>query len=195
LDAAPLDLNNFLSLFNKNLPQDIKALSVEETTAEFNIINHAKIKEYVYLFSFGEKTHPFCASLMVNFEERLDIALMNKGAQLFEGTHNFRNFCYKPTENTITTGTIKHCRITENTQYTANFFPKKSYVLTVIGGGFKRNQIRIMMARLVQLGRGEYTFREIQEAINLPNIECPISYIAPASGLILNRVILKNDPV
>ncbi|NQY06858.1 MAG: tRNA pseudouridine(38-40) synthase TruA [Flavobacteriaceae bacterium] len=192
LDEKPLDVEAFLPLFNKNLPQDIKALSIVETDEKFNIIQHPKVKEYMYLFSFGEKNHPFAAPFMVNFDWNLNLSLMQKAVKLFEGEHDFRNYCYKPTEKTITQGTILTSEIIENTIYLANFFPEKSYILRVRGEGFKRNQIRLIMARLIQLGKGEYTFEEIENSLNLPNVEFPITYIAPPSGLILNKVDLVS---
>lgn len=190
LDDEALNIEEFLPLFNVNLPQDIKALSVLKTDEKFNIIQHPKSKEYLYLFAFGEKLHPFSAPFMVSFPEVLDLKLMREAAQFFEGTHNFRNYIYKPTETTNTTGIIDVCEIVENTIYTANFFPKNSYVLRVVGKGFKRNQIRLIMAKLVQLGKGECTHSDIKASLDHPEIIIPITYIAPASGLILNSVSL-----
>jgi len=190
LDEGTLDIPEFLPLFNLNLPQDIKVLSIVKTDAKFNIIQHPKVKEYLYLFTFGEKIHPFAAPFMVSFPENLDIVLMQEAATLFEGKHNFRNYIYKPTETTQTVGEITTCEIVENTIYTANFFPKKSYVLRVNGAGFKRNQIRLIMAKLVQLGKGECTIENIKTSLNHPEIIIPITYIAPASGLILHKVEL-----
>jgi len=192
LDEGELNIPEFMPLFNVNLPQDIRVLSMQETDAKFNIIQHPKEKEYLYLFSFGEKIHPFAAPFMVSFPEDLDIALMQKAAMLFQGNHNFKNYIYKPTETTQTQGHITTCEIVENTLYTANFFPEKSYLLRVVGGGFKRNQIRLIMARLVQLGKGEYTLNDIKNSLNTPNIPMPITYIAPASGLVLHKVDLLN---
>jgi len=192
LDEGILDLEEFMPLFNLNLPQDIKALSIEETNAKFNIIQHAKQKEYLYIFSFGEKIHPFAAPFMVSFPENLDIIIMQEAAGLFEGTHNFRNYTYKPTPTTNTIGTITKCELIENSLYEANFFPKKSYVLRVVGEGFKRNQIRIMMARLVQLGKGEYDLDLLKKSLSTPEEILPITYIAPASGLILQSVDFKE---
>jgi len=106
LDEGVLDLEVFLPLFNLNLPQDIKVLGMEETDAKFNIIQNAKRKEYLYIFTFGEKIHPFAAPFMVAFPDQLDITLMQEAATLFEGTHDFRNYTYKPTPTTITVGTI-----------------------------------------------------------------------------------------
>ena len=83
------DLPVFLELFNHNLPQDIRALSIKEVDEKFNIIKSSKIKEYIYLFSYGEKCHPFCAPIMTTILDDLDINLMKLGAQLFEGKHYF----------------------------------------------------------------------------------------------------------
>ena len=188
LDEEALVLDDFLLLFNLNLPQDIKAISIEETDDKFNIIQTPKLKEYLYLFSFGEKKHPFSAPFMVNFPEELDVELMKQGAKLFEGKHNFRNYTYKPTPTTDTFGEIKVCEIVKNDVYTANFFPEKSYLLRVVGEGFKRNQIRIMMAKLISLGKGEFGIDFIKESLSNPEKNVGITHIAPASGLILHSV-------
>ena len=96
LDHQPLeDPENFLELFNKNLPQDIRALSIEEVDDKFNIIQHSKTKQYAYLFSVGNKFHPFCAPFMANFQEDLDIEKMKEAARLFEGKHDFSNYCVR----------------------------------------------------------------------------------------------------
>jgi len=192
LDEGTLDLEEFMPLFNLNLPQDIKALGIEETNAKFNIIQHTKQKEYLYIFTFGKKIHPFAAPFMVAFPDVLDITLMQEAAKLFEGTHDFRNYTYKPTPTTITIGTINTCELIENSMYTANFFPEKSYMLRVVGEGFKRNQIRIMMARIMQLGKGEVDLECLRKSLAEPDELFPITYIAPASGLILQSVDFKE---
>jgi len=60
LDDAPIaDEKEFLQLFNRNLPPDIRILSIDRAEGKFNIIQHSKLKEYIYLFSCGQKNHPF----------------------------------------------------------------------------------------------------------------------------------------
>lgn len=181
------DLKVFLDLFNKNLPPDIRALSIEEVDNNFNIIQHPKKKEYLYLFSFGNKNHPFCAPLMANFYDVLDVDLMKQGAKLFEGNHFFGNYCVNPTASTKLYRTINSCSILENTTYTANFFPERSFILKVEGEGFLRYQIRLMMGSLVQLGKGEISLENIKISLQ-PENEMQMNYIAPASGLILNKI-------
>jgi len=186
--AEPIeDESAFLKLFNHNLPQDIRALTIKEVDAKFNIINHSKIKEYLYLFTFGEKCHPFCAPIMTTFLDDLNIDLMKQGAKLFEGAHYFKSYCFKPSETGVYNREITTCELVENTIYTANYFPEKSYILRVQGKGFMRNQIRLMMGTLVDLGKGKLTLETISQSLEQ---DCFIKfeYIAPASGLILNNI-------
>jgi len=184
------NLEEFLRLVNTNLPQDIRALNIKTVSKEFNVINDSKIKEYKYLFSEGSKNHPYCAPFITTFLDSLNIGLMKEGAKLFEGKHNFKSYCYKPNENGIFDREITYCKISFNTTLQANFFPEKSYELTVKGKGFMRNQIRLMMGVLVELGRGEVSLDYIKESLNTYNPK--INYIAPASGLMLNKVDFIN---
>lgn len=177
----------FLELFNLNLPQDIRALDIKEVDDKFNIIQHSKIKEYLYLFTYGEKCHPFCAPIMTTILDVLDIELMKQGAKLFEGENYLKSYCYKPTDKGIYTREILTCELVENTIYTANYFPKKSYILRVRGKGFMRNQIRLMMGTLLDLGKGKLSLEDIRFSL-LPNSIVKMDYIAPASGLILNKI-------
>jgi tRNA pseudouridine38-40 synthase len=181
------DFDAFLELFNHNLPQDIRALSIKEVGKEFNVIQDSKLKEYHYVFSQGQKNHPFCAPIITTILEPLDVELMKEGARLFEGTHNFKTYCYKATDKGVYNRTIKTSELTDNNIYTANFFPEKSYVLKVLGKGFMRNQIRLMMGCLIKLGRGEVTLDYIKNTLKDDSTEV-MDYIAPASGLILHAI-------
>jgi tRNA pseudouridine38-40 synthase len=183
---APIP-NDFLIVFNKNLPQDIRALSVDEVDDKFNIIQAPKLKEYVYLFAFGEKAHPFSASMISSFTHNLDIELMKQGAELFQGKHNFKKYCTQPKENTQFEREVLVSEIKENDLYSANFFPQISYAYHIHSKGFMRNQIRLMMGQLLLLGKGELTLTQLQDSLDSPD-NTPLGYIAPPSGLILNSV-------
>jgi tRNA pseudouridine38-40 synthase len=185
-----LDFDEFIKQFNYYLPQDIRALSIKEVDKDFNIIQNAKLKEYVYLFAHGQKAHPFCASIMTTFRDALDIELMVKGAKLFEGTHNFKGFCSNVSDKGLYIREVVSCELIENTIITASFFPKESYLLKVKGEGFGYNQIRTMMGTLVKLGKHEISLENISKSLQPETTEV-LDYIAPASGLILNSVEFK----
>lgn len=188
LNNSPIhDLDEFLIDFNQNLPQDIRALSINEVEKEFNVIHDAKEKEYHYLFAHGDKFHPFCAPIMTTILDELDIEIMKKGATLFSGVHNFRSYCYKAKKNGSFTREITNCELVENTEITASFFPKLTYLLKVRGKGFGRNQIRLMMGTLIDLGKGKTSLQDIEDSLT-PESTIVMDYIAPASGLFLNKL-------
>lgn len=184
-----LNEEDFVRLFNVNSPSDIRVLSAKQILDEtFNIIQHSKIKEYRYYFSFGEKNHPYSASMLTGVLEELDIEKMQQGAKLFEGFHNFKRYCTKPSPETKVAREVLLCKIIENTELTASFFPKKSYVLIVRGEGFLRNQIRLMMGALFELGKGNYSLEFIKDTLNIDTNIDFLKTIAPASGLHLAKV-------
>ncbi|WP_298901823.1 tRNA pseudouridine(38-40) synthase TruA [uncultured Psychroserpens sp.] len=184
------DETAFLELFNHNLPQDLRALTIEEVDASFNIIQHSKIKTYVYLFTYGKKCHPFCAPIMTTILDDLDIEIMKQGAKCFEGTHNFKPYCFRATDKGLYERTIDSCVLVENTLFTANFFPEHTYTLIVKGKGFGRNQIRLMMGTLIKLGRGEVDLTYIENSLKPESTEV-MDFIAPASGLMLHAVTFE----
>lgn len=194
VDDRPLEKEAFLAVLNKNLPQDLRVLSIQETTADFNIIQHPKVKEYLYFFCFGEKYHPFCAPFMTNIQGRLDIAMMKEGARLFEGKHDFWSYTFKPQSKTQTEGDIMNCEIVKNKILKANFFPTESFVLRIQSEGFKRHQIRLIMGILIELGKGEVNLDFIKETLN-PENKMKLTYVAPASGLVLNSIEFKENGI
>lgn len=190
LDDTPLaDLDQFLTEVNLNLPSDIRALSIQETHAQFNVIQHPKVKEYIYLFSHGAKFHPFCASLMVYMKTELDIALMQEAAPLFEGTKDFWSYTYKPKETTDTVSTVTRCVLEVNSLFTASFFPEESFCFRISGEGFKRHQVRLMMGALFDLGMHKMTLDSFKETLD-GSKKIHLSHIAPSSGLMLYKTDL-----
>lgn len=181
----------FLSDLNSNFSPDFRATSIHKVERNYNIINVPKIKEYHYYFSFGEKNHPFAAPFLVNVEKDLDIETIQKAAKLFEGEHHFNKYCTKPSEKTILKRTINSCEVVENDILKANFFPEKSYVLKVRGKGFLRYQIRLMMATLFEVGKGNLDLQFIENSLKEDNDKKFMRNIAPSSGLQLFDIELE----
>ena len=191
-DRALNDNDSFLQLLNFNLPPDIKAIGIKEVDNSFNVIKDAKLKEYIYLFSFGEKNHPFCAPFLANIIEPLDVELMIKAARYFEGIHDFSSYTARLREGTNTIRTVLSCELKENDLLTANFFPDKSYALYIKASGFMRYQVRMIMGALIQVGKGELALSEIKKSLE-NRTEIKLTYVAPASGLLLNKIDFQKS--
>lgn len=183
-----MDFDKFIELFNWNSPGDVRAISIKKVTANFNIINHPKEKEYRYYFSHSQKNHPYAAPFITGYVHELDIDLMKSAANLFEGNHDFTKYCTKPTAETQVVREIKSCIIEENTDLKANFFPKESFVLKIKGKGFLRNQIRLIMGALSDVGANKVDLNYIKESLVSDSKIEFIRTIAPASGLHLHHI-------
>lgn len=185
-----IDQSKFIQSFNSNLSQDIYCKSVKPLPQGFDLINCSKTKEYHYYFSFGKKAHPFSAPFITTVDEKLDIEKMKLGAKLFEGEHFFHKYCTKPSENTQFKRNIELSEIVENTEFVASFFPEKSYVLKIKSKGFLRYQIRLIMAMLFDLGKGNVDVEFIRNSLLENNDRKFLRSIAPASGLQLYHIAL-----
>jgi len=191
LDGDPLpDTGGFLLEMNKNLPQDIRIIDLKEVGNDFNIIKSCREKEYVYLFAFGQKMHPFCAPFMAGIQDELDIDLMIQLAPIYEGSHDFRAYTAREERPATFNRHVHRCRIQANTLLKANFFPEKSYMLCVRGGGFMRYQVRMIMGALFNLGKGKLSPAQIKESLE-PGNQTVLDSIAPGSGLLLRQVNFK----
>tara|TARA_R110002049_G_scaffold144404_3_gene306654 strand:- start:6955 stop:7773 length:819 start_codon:yes stop_codon:yes gene_type:complete len=188
LEGEPVDsIEDFKIDFNKNLPSDIRILCIEHIKEKFNIIQHSKEKEYVYLFSFGEKNHPYAAPFMANIQDDLDLKVMKEAAKMFNGTHNFKSYTAKPKENGKFIRTITLSEIRENTILQANFFPNNSYAFHIRGEGFMRYQVRMIMGVLIQIGKGELQLSDIEKSLKKDS-EVKFTSVAPGSGLMLHSL-------
>ncbi|MFH6603819.1 hypothetical protein ACEZ3G_10055 [Maribacter algicola] len=117
----------------------------------------------------------------------LDIHAMKRATPLFIGTHDFSLYTAQLQMKTNVVRTVYQCEIVKNDIMGASFFPDESWALIVRGEGFMRYQIRMMMGALIQVGKGELDLADIERSLN-PDLSMQLDYIAPASGLFLNKL-------
>lgn len=185
-----IEKESWLLSFNSNLPPDIKAISVCDVSSNFNIIKAVSHKTYEYQFSLNNKNHPFIAPYVTNHSNSLNISLMEKGAKLFIGTHNFMNYCTELNENKQTIKTISDCAIIAK-KFELGSEAIDCHVLTITGNGFLRHQIRLMMAQLFLLGESKVTIQDLKQSLEVKHPK-PFRNIAPASGLTLRNVYFSR---
>lgn len=188
--SEKINPTTFLVDFNQNLPPDIRAQSITPVPSTFNIIQHAKIKEYHYHFCFGEKPHPFTAPFTSYIGATIDIEKMMKAASIFEGTHNFKRYATKPSPNTVFKRHILKSMIEPSNNTLPNHLsPNNQYTFKVKSNGFLRYQVRLMVGALVNVGKGTWSLDDIEKS--LIDIDDPeLRNIAPASGLLLHKVTM-----
>ena len=176
----------------KGLPQDINILDTKAVSDDFTMLKVVREKEYRYFFSYGHGhlSYPFASPYMTILNEALDIDLMNCGAKLFEGHHNFANYVHRPKAGTKVERFVKKCEIIENSFFTASFFPEQSFIFQITGESFMRGQIRLMMGALFRLGKKEISLSDLSSSLVGEDPEF-VKWMVPPSGLMLHKTILE----
>lgn len=174
--------------FQRNLPPDIRFLTIEKVDEHFNIIQSVKRKTYRYYFCFGEKPNPLSATMLAWFPHEWDLELLEQGLAAMRGEHNFKSFCTQPKEGTFFIRNLERAECVLNTELTASFFPEKSYYLEFVSKGFVRNQVRLMVGALYLLSTNRITTKELQKALTEHHNFNDQLIIAPASGLHLQSI-------
>ena len=182
----------YIATLNESLPSDIKILSAAQSTYAFNIIQDVASKSYGYYFAYGEKPHPMYAGSVAYAGLQIDLNIMQEGAALFEGRHDFRRFCTQGKNTDDFVRNIIHSKI-ETPPENHFFLPEKNVKgFRVIGEGFLMHQVRRMTATLFQLGKGDITLADLKYALQSQE-KTPFCGKSPANGLILEKVVFKDN--
>lgn len=178
---------------NSFLPLDIRALSAERLNENFHPIFSAVSKEYHYIFSAGLAPSPLLSDMVTPLPFKLDIALMQKGCKLFCGEFDFVEYQCVGTEVEHSVRTIYSCELVriENSNNLGPFSFDGHYVLKIVGNGFLKQMVRLIMGALINLGRGKIELSDIEKSLKHPQ-KSPVGQrlgaTAPPQGLYLIRV-------
>lgn len=173
---------------NSHLPQDIRVIDAEVVTEEFHPIFSAVSKEYNYVFCLEGQVSPFASELMTYFSPGLDIELMKKGCSIFCGEHDFINYQCTGTEVGSTVRKIISCDIKKyNSSGHWQHLAHEYYVFSVVGTGFLKQMVRLMIGALVSLGKGKITLEDLEKSLKSP-LKNRLGPTAPPQGLYLKEV-------
>ncbi len=173
---------------NSHLPSDIRVVNAEICDETFHPIYSAKSKEYNYVFSLENQVSPFATELLTYFSFDLDIDLMKKGCQLLCGEHDFINYQCTGTEVESTVRKIISCDILHHRSSGHwQHISQDYYVLSVVGTGFLKQMVRLIMGALVSLGKGKITLIDLENSLKLP-MKNRLGPTAPPQGLYLKEV-------
>jgi tRNA pseudouridine38-40 synthase len=190
----PLDIpeNNLLRAMNSHLPHDIRIISVNYCTNEFHPIFSANSKEYNYVFSNAQSISPFAHELVTLFPLELDLELMKKGCEILCGEHDFLNFQCTGTEVETTVRKILSCELI-HCQSNGLWGDMLSdyYILKIVGNGFLKQMVRLVMGALWSLGRGKISLIDLENALKPKDgkpLQRRLGPTAPPQGLYLKEV-------
>lgn len=165
---------------NRALPGDIYVNHVSFVSDDFHCRYDCVGKSYRYKIYQSKHKDPFLHGLKTHITETLDIERMNTAAQYFIGTHDFTGFCSQKTEVVSKVRTLYESRI----EKTENGF---DYIVT--GSGFLYNMVRVLVAFLIEVGKGKRQPEEIPKLLEDKDRN-KVPFTAPAEGLYLEKIYL-----
>jgi len=181
---SPIPPENLLVALNHTLPPAIRAISVEEATAEFHARHSAKAKSYEYRIFRAGICPPFLARYVHHHPYPLDEQPLAAAAGLVIGEHDFSSFAAvdlergKDLEETNKTRTI----------YTSDWRREGDLLIyRVRGNGFLHHMVRNLVGTFLLVGKGSISPEAVPQII-ASRSRSAAGPTAPAGGLFLVSV-------
>ena len=148
---------NFKTALNHFLPIGVRVLDSKEVSENFHSRFDAKMKTYKYILNLDEVMDPIYYNYKANFPYPLDIDKMQRAKEFFIGRRSFKAFMGPRTGNTNPIREISSFEI-----YKEN----NDLIFLIKGQSFIRNQVRIMVGTLVDIGRGLIEEDELEKILD-----------------------------
>ena len=171
---------------NSILPKDIRVLGVTESSKDFRPTNDALKKEYIYLFTNNNIESAHQPDFIANNRFHLDFDKMKQACELFIGLHDFVDFRCTGTDVSTTVREIYECDLVEHEMDFHGILPNH-FVFRVVGNGFLKQMVRLMMGAVWNVGRGKTTLEELKSSLESPGGK-RLGATAPANGLYKTKV-------
>lgn len=174
-----LPSEKILRALNANLPKDITIHAIEEVPLDFHSQFDAKEKVYQYKILNLPNRRSIGRYYFWRVREKLDLKKMKIAAKVFIGTHDFRAFGTKISQEKNCIRTISNVSIKKDGDY---------IVILIRGDGFIYNMVRKIVGTLVEVSRGKLTKSGVKNIL-LGKDRRLSGRTAPACGLTLLEVI------
>jgi tRNA pseudouridine38-40 synthase len=177
-----LDLKKLERGLNGLLPKDISISQIEIAPDTFHPTLDALGKEYHYYICHGPVQLPFHRLFSWHYPSSPDLLLMQQGASLLLGLHDFQALCNqkKNSENEETRCHLMHVEI--------EALPERRLRIRVIGDKFLYNMVRNLVGTLIYLGCGKLSLDSLRELLESRD-RTKAGMTAPPHGLILKKVL------
>ena len=176
LDRLPLAINT-------HTPEDIAVQEALEVADDFNAITSCIKKEYTYRIYNSRIKNPFYVNRAYFYPKKLDEEFLNRAANQFVGTHDFRAVRSVGTETRSTVRTIYWCDVTRNGDLLE---------LKVCANGFLYNMVRAITGTVLYAAEGKFLPEDIP-AILESGDRTAAGPTAPPGGLYLTRLWYEDE--
>lgn len=171
---------------NSLMPLDIVFKKCEIVDEKFHVRYSAKGKWYRYRVSLDRFVDPFKRLYTGHYPYPVDVEKMKKASLDLLGTHDFTSFAASGGQIKNMVRTMFYVNIQKDKQ-------NNEIVFDFICSGFLYNMVRILVAMLLEIGRGKRPVNDIPRVIMAQDRE-QVRETAQASGLFLYHVFYDDIP-
>lgn len=165
---------------NSLLPKDIYVKNVENVSEDFHARFNVKAKEYIYKINMGEY-NPIEKDYVYQYNKKLDLVEIERALKYFEGEHDFKSFSKADDQRDDYVRTIVQTNVIRDTK-NVNYV-----VISFLGTGFLRYQVRNMVGLLIEIGEGKRKSEDVLDIIRAQDRR-RAGITAPPEGLYLKDV-------
>ncbi len=174
----------FLADLNRALPGDIAVTELVPAAPRFHARLHAIEKTYRYTVLNSPISDVFGRRFSYQLDTPLNPSVMEEGAQLLLGTHDFVGFSTGHTKKS-TIRTLKTLSLSREGSRLELYFT---------GDGFLYNMVRILTGTLLEIGMGRRTIETIPMIFETGDRRLA-GFTAPPQGLCLMEVVYPPQEV
>lgn len=178
LTVTDIDPASLYHHINTKIPDDIKVIKSEEVDLSFNSRFDAKKKRYIYKLINKKSLHPIERKYYGFSSYDLNLDNMIEASKYLLGRKDFKSFV-KYSEGLNTVREIDDFKIEKRAC---------EIVFQVEAMSFMRNQVRIMVGTLLDVGRGKFKPEDMKRILDLKD-RSSAGITAEANGLYLDRII------
>ena len=167
---------------NHMLPGDIAVSRIVPVAADAHARFSAREREYRYYIE--PRKNPFTRAASWQYYVPLDVAAMNRAADVLMEFEDFTSFAKLNSDNKTNICRIVRAGWEES--------PEGVYRFTIRADRFLRNMVRALVGTLVGVGRGRYTVEQFRDIVASRDLSRS-SAGAPAQGLFLSDVLYPPE--
>lgn len=168
---------------NTHTPEDIAVKEAFEVAEDFNAIGSCIKKEYTYRIYNSRLGNPFFVDRAWFYPKHLDEAVMQRAADQFVGTHDFRAVRSVGTETRTTVRTVYYF----NVERRGDLIESR-----VCANGFLYNMVRAMVGTIVYAAEGKLAPADIPAILDSGN-RTLAGPTVPPGGLYMTQLWYDED--
>jgi tRNA pseudouridine38-40 synthase len=179
----PITKDDLHQALNARLPEDVRALRIEEAPPGFDARFSARSKMYRYRISNTRVISPFQRRYAWHISRKLDLAAMKDSADEILGKHDFAAFQAKGNEVRTTVRTVTESTWSEEPVAGGG----RMLIYEIAGTGFLKYMVRNIIGTLIEVGDGKRPAASIRNVLEGKS-RTAAGPTAPPFGLYLVRV-------